>query len=214
MADTASALGSKYAKVTLSSATEVTGTLAIGNGGTGATTAAAARTALGLGTIATQNANNVTISGGTVIGITDLLVADGGTGASTAAAARVNLGVLAGYGIIGFALAVDLNVGTNDNAITMLSANYRVDKVTVKNASANTTTATAGLFTAAGGGGTTIAADQVLSALSAATKFKDLTLAGIAGTDVFTAGTLYFRTGTAQGGADTADVFIMGWKYD
>ncbi len=51
------------------------------------------RTTLGLGTIATQNANNVTISGGSVSGITDLAVADGGTGASNAANARTNLGL-------------------------------------------------------------------------------------------------------------------------
>lgn len=60
-------------------------------GGTGATTAAGARTNLGLGSIATQAANNVAITGGTVSGITDIAVADGGTGASTAAAARSNL---------------------------------------------------------------------------------------------------------------------------
>lgn len=45
--------------------------------------ASAQRTTLGLGTIATQNANSVTISGGTVSGITDITVADGGTGRST-----------------------------------------------------------------------------------------------------------------------------------
>lgn len=44
---------------------------------------ATTRTALGLGTMAVQNANSVNISGGAVVGITDLLVADGGTGAST-----------------------------------------------------------------------------------------------------------------------------------
>lgn len=65
----------------------------IGQGGTGATTAADARTNLGLGTIATQNANNVAVTGGTVIGITDLAIADGGTGASTASGARTNLGL-------------------------------------------------------------------------------------------------------------------------
>lgn len=43
--------------------------VAIGFGGTGATTASAARTALGLGTIATQNANAVAITGGAITGM-------------------------------------------------------------------------------------------------------------------------------------------------
>lgn len=55
--------------------------------------ASAARTNLGLGTMATQNANSVAITGGSVTGITDLAIADGGTGASDAAGARANLGV-------------------------------------------------------------------------------------------------------------------------
>jgi hypothetical protein len=57
--------------------------------------ASTARTSLGLGTIATQAANNVSITGGSVAGITDLAVADGGTGASTAANARTNLSAAA-----------------------------------------------------------------------------------------------------------------------
>ena len=57
---------------------------------------ATARTSLGLGSIATQDANNVSITGGSVSGITDLAIADGGTGASTASAARSNLGVAIG----------------------------------------------------------------------------------------------------------------------
>lgn len=55
--------------------------------------AAAQRTTLGLGTMATQAASGVAITGGTVTGITDLTVADGGTGASTASGARTNLGL-------------------------------------------------------------------------------------------------------------------------
>jgi hypothetical protein len=63
------------------------------SGGTGSNTASGARTNLGLGTISTQNSNAVTITGGSITGITDLAVADGGTGASDAAGARTNLGL-------------------------------------------------------------------------------------------------------------------------
>lgn len=52
------------------------------------------RTDIGLGTIATQDASSVAITGGSVTGITDLAVADGGTGASTGSAALTNLGII------------------------------------------------------------------------------------------------------------------------
>jgi len=52
---------------------------------------ATARTSLGLGSIATQDASNVTVTGGSITGITDLAIADGGTGASTANTALNNL---------------------------------------------------------------------------------------------------------------------------
>lgn len=65
----------------------------------------------GLGTMSTQAANNVAITGGSITGITDLALADGGTGASTAAGARVNL--LPSY--TGNALKVlRLNAGETD----------------------------------------------------------------------------------------------------
>ena len=54
--------------------------------------ASTARTNLGLGSIATQAANNVSISGGSISGITDLAVSDGGTGASSFTANNVLLG--------------------------------------------------------------------------------------------------------------------------
>ena len=43
------------------------------------------------GSLASQSAANVSITGGSITGITDLAIADGGTGASTAAGARTNL---------------------------------------------------------------------------------------------------------------------------
>jgi len=43
--------------------------IAVGNGGTNATTASAARTNLGLGTIATQASDAVALTGGTISGV-------------------------------------------------------------------------------------------------------------------------------------------------
>ena len=68
--------------------TDVTGTLALVNGGTGQSNAASARTALGLGSLATASSIILTTdTTGT------LAMAEGGTNASNAADARTNLGL-------------------------------------------------------------------------------------------------------------------------
>ena len=68
--------------------------VAVADGGTGGTTAASARTNLGLGTMAVQDANNVAITGGTIFGLSSVIgIVDGGTGANNAAGARLNLGL-------------------------------------------------------------------------------------------------------------------------
>ena len=98
-------------------ATNVDGTVAINNGGTGATTAANARTNLGLGTVATQASNSVSITGGSIAGITDLAIADGGTGASTVVQARTNLGLVIGSDIQPFSNDLTALSGLGSNGI-------------------------------------------------------------------------------------------------
>jgi hypothetical protein len=56
------------------------------------TTAAITAATGSLGTMSQQNSNNVTITGGTITGITDITVADGGTGRSTLTANNLLLG--------------------------------------------------------------------------------------------------------------------------
>jgi hypothetical protein len=209
----------------------VTGILPVANGGTASANAAAARTALGLAIGTDVQAYNALLAALATLAptVADTMVYTTGVNTVTtaaltafartllddadAAAARATLGVLGKTGLLGSVTGVNLNVGATDTPITMVSANYIVTSVIVTNASINLTTATAGVFNAAAGVGA-LAADQVLTALTASTKFLDATLGGVALTDLQTAATLYARCGTPQGAAATADFYVFGRRLD
>lgn len=84
--------------------------------------ASAVRTTLGLGSLSLQNSNSVTITGGSITGITDITIADGGTGASTAANARTNLGVAIGTDVQAFDATLSAFASYNTNGILTQTA--------------------------------------------------------------------------------------------
>ena len=97
------------------------------------------RTTLGLGTIATLDADgatltNLTVTSGTITGITDITIADGGTGASDAANARINLGLEIGAGVqawdAGLQSIADLTTTANQGIYTTASDTYAVFSLT------------------------------------------------------------------------------------
>ena len=100
--DVQAQLGAKLdsSTVTLSKLGQADGNIVVSDGTNWTVeNGAVARTSLGLGSIATQAADNVSISGGSVTDITDIAVADGGTGASDVSSARSNLGLEIGVDV-------------------------------------------------------------------------------------------------------------------
>lgn len=113
-------------------------------------------------------------------------------------------------GVLGSVLSANLNSAGSDNAVAITAAKYIVRKIVVTNVSTSlaVSAATVGVFTGAGGTGTTVVTAATLTALSAATKYVDMALALTA--DVLSVATLYVRNVLAHGSAVTADVFIIG----
>jgi hypothetical protein len=112
--------------------------------------------------------------------------------------------------LLGLKKGANMN-STADQIIGMPGGKYIIRKIVIVGASASLTLAAGGIYTATSKGGTVIvAAAQLYSALTAAAKFLDLTLAAIVGTDIRTETALYLSLTTSQGGAATADIYIYG----
>lgn len=115
-----------------------------------------------------------------------------------------------GAQVIGKLASADMN-STGDQAIRMNCSRYVIRRICVLNTSTSLTLAVGGIYTATSkGGSAVVAASQVYSGLTGSTKFLDLTLAAIATTDVRTEANLYLSLTVAQGGAATADCYILG----
>lgn len=115
----------------------------------------------------------------------------------------------ASSGVLGSLASANFNT-TADQPITINASKYIIRKIVVTNCSANLTLAVGGFYTATSKGGTAIvAAIQVYTALTGATKYLEATLQNLA-TDVLTAGTLYLSLTAAQGGAALCDAYVLG----
>lgn len=98
------------------------------------------------------------------------------------------------------------SAGTDVATFTGLPAKYLVTGFRVFDSSVNlgSSSATVGVFTATGGGGTTIVTAAVLTALTAAAKVLGMTIAVT--TNYQTAATLYVRNVIAHGSPATVSV--------
>jgi len=187
-------------------ATNVDGTVAINNGGTGATTAANARTNLGLGTMATQASNSVSITGGSIAGITDLAIADGGTGASTVAQARTNLGLVIGS---------DVQPFSNDlTALSSLGSNGIIVKTGTGSATNRTITAGTNISVSNGDG---VAGNPTITGSSTPT-VSSITKTGTNGSgDIGQTGNRFgviYGTSTSARYADLAEKYTTDQEYE
>lgn len=113
-------------------------------------------------------------------------------------------------GLLASKLALNLNQTNTDNAVTVSAAKYIIRRIVVTNASINMTAnlATIGVFTGAGGTGTTVVALTLVQGLTGTTKFVDTTVVVTA--DALTAATLLIRNGVTAGTVATVDVYIFG----
>jgi hypothetical protein len=102
-------------------ATNVNGVVTVAHGGTGVSDVPGIKTLLSLGTMSTQAAGAVAITGGTISGLSaPLPIASGGTGGATADAAKASLGLVIGTHVQGYSAILTGLSGIPSNSLGLL----------------------------------------------------------------------------------------------
>lgn len=219
-ANSATSTGLQWKTIDLGgTATSISGQVPVANGGTAGATATAGFDNLSPMTtrgdvIIHDGSNNVRLA----VGAAATAVISDGTdpswGKITASHMATSAKYLGRYGVLG-TLSVDLNgTAPADQTFTVSSNRYIIRKVITENASTSLGASAAkwGLYTGAGATGSAIVTNPngELIALTASTKWDDVTLAATPGTDIISATTLYFYLTTAHGSAATMILWVFG----
>ena len=190
--------------------------------------ASTARTNLGLGTIATQAASSVSITGGSITGITDLTVADGGTGASTLTSG----GYLKGAGTSAITSQTGIPAGdiTSGTVGTARLGSGTANSSTYLRGDSTWATVSGGVTSAVAGNGIAVSAATGAVTFSAAAPTADsvgsyvfgMYYKNSGGSITFTFGTNYaggggnssWAAGVLDGGVNAGQTTLSGtWKY-
>ena len=108
---------------------------------------------------------------------------------------------------------VNLNA-TGDTFLPLLNTSLcSVSNVILTNASTSLTTAAAGVFTAPAAGGTAIVANAALSGATGSTIVSQRTVASTATVTGGPGNGLYLNVATAQGAAETGDIYVYGYDF-